>query len=678
MTDNTLRLYGSVGASWWDEGYFTSKTVMEWLEGREGPITVRINSGGGIADEGQMIYTLLKDYPAPVEIVVDGVAWSAASLIAMAGDKIVMRMGATMLIHDPAQIGLGRGTEADHLTSAAQLRVIADAYAEIYAARARISRKEARQIMRGETMLDGALAVQMGFADEVEATEAMAAARFDYRLYANAPSAMREASEALGNGGKVAALVMVMAGTTPPKERENTMENTSLNEAAEDVPAVVEQVETLAEEAEAPITASADTERERRRARRITETVMLAGLPASMAVDMIARGLGDSQVIDTILKHRQEAAQMNTPIATVSIRKDEREKFREGAALAIMHKAGLGGERNEFSSLSLTELARESLVMAGQPRLYDDRTKMIGLAFTMAGGHSTSDFANILASVQGKAVLRGWDEAEETFEKWTRKGVLTDFKTTKRVGAGLFSSLSEVVEGAEYSHGTVGDRGEEITLATYGKMITISRQAIINDDLSILGDLPRKMGRAAKRTVGNLVYAILTGNPNMGDGVALFHSSHGNLAGSGGAPSIATLGSAKTAMMIQKEATGGPSLNLRPKFIIAPVALEMTISQFLNSTVDPTASKGHASNPVANMAELVTDARLDDASATAWYLASDPSMHDTIEVAYLDGNSAPYVEQQGSWTTDGVQMKVRIDAAAKALDFRTLYKNAGA
>lgn len=123
---NELQLYGSVGDNWWDEEYFTAAWVRTQLKGMSGPLTVRLNSGGGIASEGQAIYTALKDYEGEVTVIVDGVAASAASLIAMAGDNIVMRLGSWMLIHDPAQLfGYGRGTADDHRELAAFLDKIA-------------------------------------------------------------------------------------------------------------------------------------------------------------------------------------------------------------------------------------------------------------------------------------------------------------------------------------------------------------------------------------------------------------------------------------------------------------------------------------------------------------------------------------------------------------------------
>ncbi|MEL0625302.1 Mu-like prophage major head subunit gpT family protein, partial [Marinomonas arenicola] len=75
----------------------------------------------------------------------------------------------------------------------------------------------------------------------------------------------------------------------------------------------------------------------------------------------------------------------------------------------------------------------------------------------------------------------------------------------------------------------IGDNAEQIQLATYGRLFSISRQTIINDDLQAFTKLPMKMGRAAIRTVGDLVYALLMSNPNMKDGKSLFHADHNNI-----------------------------------------------------------------------------------------------------------------------------------------------------
>lgn len=692
MASNELYLYGSVGADWWGGDFFTATEVRDELSKRTGPLCVRINSGGGIATEGQAIYTMLCDYPDQVTVIVDGVAASAASLIAMAGDEIIMRLGSHMLIHDPAcPYTEGRGTEEDHLRLAKQLNVTSGAYADIYALRAGISREEARAVMRDETFLDGPQAVEMGFATTYDGSVAAAvAARFDYRIYAKAPESLRQASEGLGLIPAREAVMAMMAGTVP---RSNRGKGVTMAKSATETPVVNSAVDET-EIAETIISEGADsvpgddaetivasaTKAERERAQRIRTATTMAKLPQALADKLIAEGVSVDKALDTITANWKKEGDVDLPMhgrEPAKVGMDAREKFITGATLALQAKAMLpGGERNEFSSMSLSEIARHALSVNGFNRAYSDKREMIGAAFTMDGGAMTvSDFSNVLANLMNKAALVGWEESEETYQLWTRKGYLADFKATKRVGVGVFAALPQVIEGANYTYGTVSDRGEAIALATYGKLARISRQAIINDDLNSLGDIPRRMGRAARRTIGNLAYAVLTGNPTMSDSVALFHSSHANLAGTTGAPSVATLGAAKAAMRVQSD--NGSALNITPKYLIVPAALEMTAKQVIGSAVDPTTSKGMAMNPVNNMAEVIVDARLDAASTTAWFLAADPNAYDTVEVAYLDGNEAPYLEQQTQWTADGVEMKVRIDAGVSPLDYRTLYKNAG-
>lgn len=699
MAENELYLYGSVGASWWEEEWFTPGTVRDWLAGRSGPITVRINSGGGIASDGQAIYTQLVDYPGEVHVIVDGAAASAASLIAMAGDTITMRLGSFMLIHDPACPWTeGRGTEDEHRKLADQLAITSRSYAAIYAKKSGMSVEDAREMMRDDTLLDGAGAMAKGLCTSTDdSVTAQAAARFDYRIYRHSPAELRQASEGLGRMPAGDVVMSVFAGRSrgPVKSKEQIemAKKTSAEVVAGEDPAADDlNANDLApkapeeEEAAAPDVVARVLGAERRRVQRITDAVAMAKLPAEFGQKLIADGINEAKAVEMITAKWKDEGDVDMQMVgrpTAKVGMEAREKFVAGAEKALLARTMLkGGERNEFSSLTLSELARMSLEMGGDTRKHTDRLSMIGAAFTMSSGmHSTGDFGNILANVMGKAALQGWEEAEETYEVWTRKGSLSDFKATKRVGAGLFGPLAKVAEGAEYTYGTVGDRGEPIVLSTYGKILRISRQAIINDDLSILSDLPRKMGRAAKATIGDLVYGVLTSNPTMSDSVALFHSSHSNLAGTGTALSVSSLGAAKAAMKTQKETLAdGTSrvLNISPAYLIVPAAQEIAAQQLIASTVDPTASKGHAMNPVANMAKIVADGRLDATSTLSWYLAANPAMFDTIEVAYLDGNDQPWLEQQAGWTVDGVDLKVRMDAGVAPLDFRTLYKNPGA
>lgn len=397
---------------------------------------------------------------------------------------------------------------------------------------------------------------------------------------------------------------------------------------------------------------------------------------------MEAKGSGEAAkdlIIDMLADRAAPQSISHSPAVVTS---DASDKFQTGATKALLLKAGLaGGESNEFSGLTLREIARHSLSLRGDKTVFTDPLMMVGHAMqpTMAGGmHTTSDFVNVLANVANKSMLRGYGETEETFSEWTAKGVLTDFKPGTRVDTGLFPSLLKVEEGAEYKYATMSDRSETIQLATYGNIFAISRQAVINDDIGAFSRVPQKMGRAAKRTIGNLVYAILTSNPNMSDGVALFHATHNNLL-TGAGITAASISAARAAMAKQKDvdSTTATGLNIRPRFLLVPIELEDEAAVLMASEFDPSKTQ-RTPNSARNAATVISEARLSAASAAAWYMAADPNSTDTIEVAYLNGVETPSLEQKEGWGVDGVEFKIRIDAGVKAFDHRGLVKNPGA
>src|SRR5690606_6680195 len=169
---------------------------------------------------------------------------------------------------------------------------------------------------------------------------------------------------------------------------------------------------------------------------------------------------------------------------------------------AIEARAMLGEleSGNAFAGMTLGELARASLSHRGISVTGMDRRGIVGLAFT----HSSSDFGNLLADVAHKSMLKGYQEAAETCTQWTAKGTLTDFRPSKRVDLSTFPNLDKVADGAEYTYGTVGDRGEQILLSTSGQLFSITRQAIINDALCAPPRHTQLMGRPAIPTVADL------------------------------------------------------------------------------------------------------------------------------------------------------------------------------
>lgn len=365
----------------------------------------------------------------------------------------------------------------------------------------------------------------------------------------------------------------------------------------------------------------------------------------------------------------------------------EQEKFASGVSSVLEARAGLAKHdaQNEFRGHSLMEMARASLEMNGVNTKGMGRLELVEAALPSDARvrvrastitSTSSDFANLLANVANKSMLKGYQEAGETFQRWTTAGNLGDFKPARRVDLNEFPALARIDEAGEYTIGTVGDRGETVQLATYGKKFTISRQAIINDDLNAFTRIPQKMGRAAVRTIGNLVYAVLTGNPAMSDSQALFHANHHNLL-SAAAISTQSVSDVMAAMMKQVDADSNvAALNIPMQYLIVPVALSASAWTVANSEYEVGASAKNNTTPnfVRGRFEIIEDARLDASSTSIWYAAASASLFDTIEVSYLDGNDMPYLEQQPGWDVDGLEFKVRIDAGVKALDWRTLVR----
>lgn len=686
LIDGQILLYGDVGDPFgWGDGFTPTDVIQALAEHGPGDITVRINSGGGLAMDGMAIYSILKSHPGEITVLIDGVAASAASLIAMAGAKIEMRDGAVIMIHDAATITFGDAGR--HEKNRDFLDKLSDNYAGVYAARSGLTREDVRALMKAETWLTADEAIAKGFATAKIDEAALQTAAFDYPLYARAPKDFPVRTRELQHSAAPAA---------SSKGSDMNTETIAAAPAAADISAPIAAA-SPAVQSSAPIAASAPQASAPTPVVKPTEAILQACAAANLSLTDSLAILNSSETLEAAQAQviarlaASDAGPVNTPGPQARVVADGRDRFREGVTRSLLHKVGLeGGEVNEFTGCNLQTLARDYIRMIDPKVYFADPMALAGAVLGMrglsgglmlSGNHSTSDFVEILANIANKSMLKGYMEAEETFHLWTAKGVVVDFKPQKRVDLNLFPALSEVPEGAEYKSGTIGERGETIQLATYGKMFAITRQAIINDDMNAFSRVPMRMGRAAKRTVGNLAYAVLTSNAAMADGVALFHADHGNLAAAAAAPSVDSLDAARSAMAKQKDPDAhATALNIRPKHFIVPVALEGKARVLMTAEKDPNASNPNSAKPnhVNGLATVVSDARLDAASSTAWYLAADANMHDTIEVAYLNGNETPMIDQQDGWKVDGVEFKVRIDAGVKAIDFRGLYKNAGA
>lgn len=186
LEDGRLRLTGYVGDYYFDDGFTSNDVVLGLaLIDDEAPLDVYLNSGGGVASEGAAIHALLSARRGTTNIIVEGIAASAASLIAMAGDTVSMSLGAVLMIHDPQNITVG--DSAAHFKMIDQLEAYATAYARIYSIKSGKTPEACREIMKAESWYSPEDAVADGFADKVIERKSVAVAAYDYRAFAHAP-----------------------------------------------------------------------------------------------------------------------------------------------------------------------------------------------------------------------------------------------------------------------------------------------------------------------------------------------------------------------------------------------------------------------------------------------------------------------------------------------------------
>ncbi|EGF1143277.1 Clp protease ClpP, partial [Escherichia coli] len=549
---------------------------------------------------------------------IEGMAASMASFIAMCGDHIVMPENAMMMIHAPR--GVTAGVSGDVRRFADLMDKLGDTMAETYAGRTGRSKQEITAMMEAETWMDGNECKANGFADEVIAAITAMARIESKRIgdFSNMPEKIKS---------------MISQKTTSGEQER-------LNGIRELFGTFNGRYNDLAISCLADSECSVENARERL---------------------LLAMGKESTPTNKTTPANLYYAYTDNGNITG--------DAMRQGLNARLGHERAERG--NPYAMMSLFDMAQASLTHRGiSTGSYGTRSQIVNAAFT----HSSSDFTDILAGGAEKSVLAGWEHSGETFRQWTKKGSLSNFREARRVGMNGFSTLNKVPEGAEYKYITTSDRGEPIALATYGNIFSITRQAIINDDLDQLSTVPMAMGRAASRTVGNLVNLVLTGNVKLSDGIALFDKKHSNLIEAG--LTTPGLSAARHLMRTQKD-KNGEVLNIAPKFLLVPAALEDRALQMINSTAPFGADKNSGIfNPYHKLLDIIVDPRLDDISEKQWYMLSAQGT-DTIEVAYLDGSDEPYLEQQEGFIVDGVAWKVRIDAGVAALDYRGMVKSGG-
>jgi len=660
----------------------TAKDFIDDLKQFEGisNISVRINSPGGSVTDGIAIYNTLKRHESNIDIYIDGLAASMASVIAMAGNTVHMSETALFMIHNPWGVAIG---DSDDMRKTADvIDKMKSSLITAYSNKTGTERELISEMMDEETWFSAEEALNHGFIDNI--TEGLdVAASVDLRKFKNAPT-----NHPLFNTAKAQANAKLnqsapadnTEGAEMPEAKKKADKSAGAN-AGNTV-----NIDNAREEGH-----QAGAEENQNRVNEImdifssheghTELMNTCVKDSSCSVENARQKL-----LDAIGSKHVPCAGGDVHIDTVA---DETDKRIEASTDVLLHRAGFNRmsgnghsqkqitlEGNPFRGLSLMELARSCLQAHGVNTSGMDKRMVVGQAF-----QTTSTFPVLLENTMHKMLQAAYMVANDTWSRFCKVGSVSDFRAHNRYRVGSIGNLDTLNEHGEYQNKAIPD-GEKgtITATTKGNIIAITREAIINDDLQALVDLAVNLGRAYKRTIEAAVYSLLAENsglgPTMSDGDTLFHANHNNLGG-GAALSMVALDADRVVMAKQTDVGGNEYLDIRPSKLLVPLSLGGQARSINEAQYDPdTANKLQKPNIVNGLFDDIIDTpRM---TGTRRYLFADPNDAPVIEVAFLDGVQEPYIETKEGWNVDGAELKVRGDFGVAATDYRGAVTDAGA
>lgn len=649
-----MTVYGPVG-----EGFFTEGVTVEKVRadlkamGDVTDIDVYINSPGGNVWDGLAIANMLAAHPAQVHVHVEGLAASIASVIACSGDLITMGMGAQMMLHSPHAMA---GGNADELRAMADvLDKVENGMLDIYEARTGTDRDALRSILRAETWFSGPEAVEAKLADEFVAgkqREKVAASwQAVMACFRRTPEAFTPAS---------AGSESATAGAIP---EEGTMSNGA--------PASVQSTDNAA------IAAQARAE-EKARVSAVTALCNKHGMSAAFTRDLIE---SDATVEAATAQILEALADPGRTTPTAELTADAHDKMRAAAADWLVARAGLAKHdpANPFKGQTIEGVAREVLEFNGVRTRGMGREAVIKAAIT----HSTSDFPNIFENALHKSMLGGFEAAAPAWPRFCRTSSLSDFRPHLRYRPGSFADLLPVLENGEYKDGSIGDAERaSITAVRKGRILNVSREMLVNDDMSVFSGVASYLGQAAARTLDKDVFALFALNGGNGPTIAatgqpLFHSTHANIITSGGAaPTMEGFEAMRVLMAQQKDPGGNDFLDIRPAVWLGPLGLGGRARQTNAAEYDDEATKNQRRPNISRglVRDIVDTPRL---TGNPWYLVADPAVAPVFEVGFLDGIQVPQLEMEESFRSDGIAWRIRYEYGVAAIDYRGIVRNPG-
>lgn len=661
-----INLYGEIG---WEVA--ASDVVKALSEERGNTVEVHINSIGGDVFEGLAIYNALIQWPGNVAVHIDGIAASMGSMIAMAGDTVSMASASLMMIHNP--FTTVSGDQHKMKKTADLLETVRQTLVGAYTRKTGMGSEEVIALLDAETWMDAETAKRLGFVDEITESDLDMAACLrgvDLTKFKNPPEIAMSKEE------KPAAPVAV-ADPAP------AVSETPAVSAAQPKEVQMDSQKIAAELDAAKATAISE---ERKRVSEITNLCASVKAP-EMTASLIESGAtidqARAQIIDSMVK-----GDVNHTSQRVTVVEDQSDKMRAAASAWILQRAGHteNGKRveaagdNPFRGMRLPDMARECAIRAGVRVGGMTPSQIVNAAIT----HSTSDFPNLLQDAMHKTLLAAFNTAGNTWQRFCATGDLSDFRPHYRHITGSFSDLASLGENGEVKQGTLDDsRRETITGSTKARILNLSNNAIVNDDMSVFTGAARALGRSAQRAVENDVYALLAQGsdfgPAMADTVTLFHADHNNV--TTGVPSTASFATAVNVLKSQKLPSANTGVDeyidlALPPVFVGPLGLAQDAKVINEAQFNHDSTKLQQPNKSRGLiGDIVGTPRR---TGTPWYLFADPSELPVIEVGFVQGQREPTLVMVESFEQYGVSWRVVYDYGVAAVNYLGAVRSTGA
>ncbi|MCA9110816.1 MAG: Mu-like prophage major head subunit gpT family protein [Planctomycetaceae bacterium] len=327
----------------------------------------------------------------------------------------------------------------------------------------------------------------------------------------------------------------------------------------------------------------------------------------------------------------------------------------------------------EIRGTSLPELCAMALRVDGQP-VPRSRDAMLRAAL------STTSLPVAFGNSVNRAVIASYRESPASWRSFASIKSANNFKPHSSIMPSLTGDLAEVGEGGNISHASLDETVFQWSISTFAKILSLSRNKIIDDDLGFLTETAPAMGKAALRKLSDVIWDKIMSNSS-----SFFASGNANLLTSGSALSVGSLGAGITAMRKQRDSEGR-DIDISPRVLCVPPDLESTARGILNSMELLPDSSGPTGNPLREAVSLEVESRLSNtdrfsgASATAWYLFASPADIPFV-VGFLDGQESPNIEFHGldaDIEKLAVSWRIYHDWGAEFGDYRAGLKATGA